>query len=123
MHILVVDDNPDLAASLAELLKIDGYDDVAVAHDGRAALEAMIEKPPGLVICDLGLPGGMDGLDLALECRKLPSLRNVRLVAMSGYGDREYRNRALEAGFDELLVKPVKFDTLSELARRGPKVA
>jgi CheY-like chemotaxis protein len=120
MRILVVDDNPDVAMSLAELLKIDGWDDVAVAHDGAAAIESMTARIPDLVICDLGLPGEMDGLGLARVCRSTPGFERVRLVAMSGYGGDEYRNQAVAAGFDDLLVKPVRYQALGDLVRGSP---
>jgi CheY-like chemotaxis protein len=119
MRILVVDDNPDVATMLAELLQIDGHEDVAVAHDGAAALASMRASKPDFVLCDLLLPGELDGRAIARTCRSEPQFHDVRLVAMSGYGSPEDRARAMEAGFDDLLAKPVRFETLSECIRQG----
>jgi CheY-like chemotaxis protein len=119
MRILVVDDNPDVATMLAELLQIDGHEDVAIAHDGVAALASMRASKPDFVLCDLVLPGELDGQAIARTCRSEAQLHDVRLVAMSGYGSPEDRARAMEAGFDDLLAKPVRFETLSECIRQG----
>lgn len=119
MRILVVDDNVDVATMLAELLKLDGYDDVAIAQDGGEALASIRASRPDFVLCDLVLPGELDGYALARACRSEPQLQDLRIVAMSGYGGDDDRLRALEAGFDDLLVKPVRFDTLSACIRRS----
>ena len=119
MRILVVDDNRDVATMLAELLQIDGHDDVAIAHDGAAALASMRASKPDFVLCDLVLPGELDGRAIARTCRSEPQLHDVRLVAMSGYGAPEDRARAIEAGFDDLLAKPVRYETLSECIRQA----
>jgi CheY-like chemotaxis protein len=121
MRILVIDDNHDVASMLAELLRIDGHDDVVIANDGTAALASMHASSPDLVLCDLGLPGGMDGEELARACRKDPRFQGLPLVAISGRGGEEDRERAIEAGFDDLLPKPVRFETLSDCVRRAGK--
>jgi len=123
MRILVVDDNADVATMLAELLKLDGYENVATAQDGVEALASMRDARPDFVLCDLMLPGALDGYALARTCRSEPRLKDLRLVAMSGYGGDEHRTRAMDAGFDELLAKPVHFDTLSACIRRGERRA
>ena len=123
MRILVVDDNCDVATMLAELLKLDGHEDVAVASDGAEALAAMRASTPDFVLCDLVLPGDLDGFTLARTCRGDAKLKALRLVAMSGYGGDEHRARALEAGFDDLLAKPVRFDTLSACITRSERRA
>lgn len=123
MRILVVDDNPDVAAMLAELLQIDGHEDVAIAHDGAGALASMRVSRPDFVLCDLVLPGELDGMAVARTCRSEPQFEDVRLVAMSGYGSPEDRARAIEAGFDDLLAKPVRFETLCACIRAGGRVA
>jgi CheY-like chemotaxis protein len=121
MRILVVDDNADVATLLAELLKLEGHDDVAIARDGAEALAAIRSSIPDFVLCDLVLPGKVDGLALARSCRNDAQLKDVRLVAMSGYGGDDDRARAIEAGFDDLLPKPVRFDTLAAcIARSEP---
>ena len=119
MRILVVDDNADVATMLAELLKLDGHEEVAIARDGAEALASIRSAVPDFVLCDLVLPGKVDGLALARSCRDDPQLKDVRLVAMSGYGGDDDRARAIEAGFDDLLAKPVRFDTLADCIRRS----
>ena len=118
MRILVVDDNVDVATMLAELLTLDGHEDVAIARDGAEALESMRASTPDFVLCDLVLPGRLDGFALARTCRGDAKLKDVQLVAMSGYDSDEHRARALEAGFDDLLAKPVRFDTLATCIAR-----
>jgi CheY-like chemotaxis protein len=119
MRILVVDDNADVATMLAELLKLDGHEDVAVAQDGAQALAKMRGAKPDFVLCDLVLGGDVDGYAFARACREDALFRDVRLIAMSGYGGEDDRARAIEAGFDDLLAKPVRFDTLRACMRRG----
>lgn len=118
MRILVVDDNVDVATMLAELLMLDGHEEVTIAGDSAEALAAIRTSRPDLVLCDLMLPGELDGFGLARACRGEAALNALPLVAMSGYGSDEDRMRALEAGFDDLLAKPVRYETLNECIRR-----
>ena len=102
-RVLVVDDNKDAADSLRLLLKLLGHQ-AEVAYDGTAALAMARRDPPDLVLCDLGLPG-MDGFELARRLRAaLPAC--PRLVAVSGYAQREDVERSLAAGFDGHIAKP-----------------
>ena len=117
MRILIVEDNADVANSLADLLKSDGFDDVSISPDGETALASIRRAVPDLVLCDLGLPGSIDGYGVARACRREQSLQSVRLVAISGIGDTEARSKALDAGFDELLSKPIRLSVLSECIR------
>jgi PAS domain S-box-containing protein len=112
-RILVVDDNVDGAESLAMLLKTEGHE-VRVAHDGPAALAAIDADPPELVFLDIGMPV-MSGYEVAQRLRQRPGLENLRLVAMTGWGQEEDRRRSQEAGFDQHLVKPVELDVLRKL--------
>ena len=121
MQILVVEDNADVAFTLAELLRIDGYENVRIASDGPTGLEMARSSIPDVVLCDIGLPGRMSGLEFAKACRAEPALQTLHLVAMSGFGGAEDRKRAIDAGFNELLAKPVRFETLSDCVRRGHK--
>jgi len=121
MRILIVEDNPELAAVLAELLRIEGYDDVRIAPDGTSGLVQVRSSVPDAVLCDLGLPGQINGLEFALRCRADPALQSIYLVAISGFGEAEDRQRALDAGFNELLAKPIRFDVLIDCARRARK--
>ncbi len=112
-RILVVDDNVDTAHSVATLLQLAGHE-VAVAHDGLAAVEAARRNRPEIVVLDIGLPG-LDGYMVARKLRDDPELAHAKLIAVSGYGQPEDRRRAYEAGFDAHLIKPVSFDKLLEL--------
>jgi CheY-like chemotaxis protein/two-component sensor histidine kinase len=104
-RVLVVDDNRDLAESLAMVLRLWGHD-VRVAYDGRSALETAQEYAPEVVLLDIGLPQ-LDGFEVARRLRQRPELRQARLVAITGYGRDEDRRRSAEAGFDLHLTKPV----------------
>ncbi len=103
--VLVVDDNADSANSVAMLLRMAGHE-VHVEHDGRAALAAARSTPTQFVLLDIGLPG-MSGYEVALELRAMPRGGEMRIYAMTGYGQPEDRERSREAGFDGHLVKPV----------------
>jgi signal transduction histidine kinase/ActR/RegA family two-component response regulator len=109
-RILVVDDNRDSAASLVMLLRLLGHD-VRDADNGQSALAILSEFVPDLVLLDLGMPG-MSGYDVAARIKSEPALSKVRLVALSGYGGAEDRQRSQGAGFDDHLVKPVGFGAL-----------
>jgi PAS domain S-box-containing protein len=109
-HVLVVEDNRDAADSLRLLLEVSGYE-VTVAYSGPMGLEAATRELPDVVICDIGLPG-LDGFGVARALRQNPGTRAARLIAVTGYGQPADRERALEAGFDEHLVKPVDPETL-----------
>ena len=88
---LLVEDNLDAAESLGELLRIWGHE-VTVAHDGAAALRAVPEVRPEVVLLDIGLPG-MDGYEVASRLRATPGLAGLRLVAVTGYGQESDRRR------------------------------
>jgi signal transduction histidine kinase/CheY-like chemotaxis protein len=120
-RVLVVEDNVDAAESLRMLLQLNGHE-VAVVHDGPAALGAAGSFRPELVLCDLGLPGGMSGYDVARALRQSPETAATPLIALSGYGREEDCHRSREAGFDLHLTKPVDFARLRQiLAGVGPK--
>jgi len=112
-RLLVVDDNRDAADSLAMLLRLQGHE-VRVAHDGPAALEMLKGYIPEMVFLDIGM-SGMDGYEVAQRLRHQPGLENVRLAALTGWGQQEDRRRTAEAGFDHHLVKPVEPNALEEL--------
>lgn len=102
--LLVVDDNVDAAQTLAMLLESEGYK-VAVAHTAKEALEAGQRLSPTVLFVDIGLPD-MDGHMLAREMREMAATSNSCLVALTGYGQPEDRQKAKDAGFDEFMVKP-----------------
>ena len=116
LRILIVDDNVDTAQGLVRLLKRAGHL-TTLAHDGIRAIELAAEWSPDCVILDIGLPG-MDGFEVARRLRKEPASHDAVLVAVTGYGQPEDRQRALEAGCDHHLVKPVDFNELKKRLRR-----
>jgi signal transduction histidine kinase/ActR/RegA family two-component response regulator len=113
LRVLVVDDNRDAADSLGVLLDVLGYD-VRVAHDGNAALEAVGRFEPVLVLLDLGMPE-MDGYEVARRLRAGPGGHALVIVALTGWGQEEDRQRSRAAGFDHHLVKPTDIDALQRL--------
>jgi PAS domain S-box-containing protein len=110
LRVLVVEDNVDTARSLAMLLNKAGCE-ARVVHDGAAALEAANDFRPQVVLLDIGLPGS-DGYEVARRLRANPQHSQARLIAISGYGPSQDRQRSQAAGFHHHLVKPVAFDSL-----------
>jgi len=110
-HVLVVEDNVDAAETLREALELQGMT-VTLAADGAAGLAAARRIRPDLVICDIGLPGDLDGYDVARAIRTDRGLRDTPLVALTGYAGPEDREHARRAGFDLHLGKPTPIDDL-----------
>jgi CheY-like chemotaxis protein len=98
---------------MAMLLRASRHD-VRTAHDGRAALEVALDYRPDVVLLDIGLPG-LNGFEVASRVRQQPTLKNIVLVAMTGYGQEADRQRSREAGFDHHLVKPADFSDLQHI--------
>ncbi|ACY15780.1 PAS domain S-box protein [Haliangium ochraceum] len=117
-RLLVVEDNPDMAELLRDMLTRSGHQ-VAVAHNGMQALDVARKVEPDFILCDIGLPGGMSGYDLARAIRKDDKLGDVQLVALTGYGRPEDRAEAEAVGFDTHLTKPVSMSAIQELLARG----
>ena len=103
-RILVSDDDVDGAETLAIVLRVAGHD-VQIAHDGPATLKTAADFRPDVVFLDVGMPG-MDGFETARLLRQSAELDKTVLVALTGYGREEDRQRAADAGFDHFLVKP-----------------
>jgi signal transduction histidine kinase/ActR/RegA family two-component response regulator/HAMP domain-containing protein len=116
LSVLVVEDNPDVAETTADALELFGYA-VRVARDAEEGLRAVVESVPDVALLDIGLPG-RSGNDLARDTRARLGRDGVRLVAVTGYGHDDDRRRALEAGFDAHLVKPVDLDELRAVIER-----
>jgi CheY-like chemotaxis protein len=110
--ILIVEDNADARDALRVLLELEGHA-VEAAEEGRQAIEIARAKTIDIALVDIGLPG-MDGYEVARHVRALGDPRPV-LIALTGYGQPEDRRRATEAGFDDMLVKPVDPTALTDL--------
>lgn len=117
-RVLLVEDNPDAAWAVRELLEFCGHD-VTVSEDGLEGLKVALERTPEVVLLDLGLPG-MDGFQVARELRKTEAGRGMVLVALSGYGQPHDQEKSRQAGFDLHLVKPVGLDRLLEALSPSP---
>jgi CheY-like chemotaxis protein len=115
-RVLIVDDNEDAANSLALILKLGGHETASV-YTAVDALQRAAAFKPDVVLLDIGLPG-MDGYEVAQKMRELPGLRDIRLVAVTGYGRSDDRIRARDAGFDEHLTKPVEYAVLERTLAR-----
>jgi CheY-like chemotaxis protein len=104
-HVLIVDDNVDAAESITLMLRLNGHR-VDVAHDGFAAVEIATRQRPDVILLDIGLPG-RDGYEVARLLRADEGLARTKIVALTGYGQREDQRRARDAGMDLHLTKPV----------------
>jgi len=107
-RVLVVDDNPDAAELLADVLRVHGHE-ARIAHDGPVALRVAAAFNPEVALLDIGLPV-MDGYELARKLRH--QMGSVRLIAVTGYGQDADRQRAREAGFDAHMIKPIEVEAL-----------
>ncbi len=112
-RILIVEDHEDARTSLQCLLEMLGHAVVA-AKDGETALAMIREAAPTVVLCDIGLPG-ISGLEVARQVSRMSGLSRPRLVALSGYGTEDDRQRAKDAGFDAHLTKPPNLEALQRL--------
>jgi len=120
LRVLVVEDEPDTAESMALLLRLYGHE-VEAARDGEEAVVAAWANPPDVVLLDLGLPK-VDGWHVARRLRERPGLKRPFLVAISGYGRPEDRQHSQEAGIDLHLLKPVDPEYLQDILCRFREV-
>ncbi|MFL5457200.1 MAG: response regulator [Myxococcales bacterium] len=111
-RVLIVDDDVDATEMLAMALKAAGHE-VREEHDGTSALVAAAQFQPDVVLLDLGLPG-MDGIEVARRMRSYPQLGEVRIVALTGFGQGSARTRSAAVGIESLLVKPVDMQTIMD---------
>jgi PAS domain S-box-containing protein len=120
LRILLVDDSHDATKTLGKILEMRGHE-ISSVGDGPTAIERAAAWAPDVVMLDIGLPG-MDGYQVGDRLRQRWGPDRLKMIALTGYGGEEARSRALQAGFDYHLVKPVNFDELykilDELARR-----
>jgi DNA-binding response OmpR family regulator len=115
-RVLVVEDDPETRHFYAGVLAADGFH-ADEAHNGFQAFAKAIETRPDLVLTDIAVPG-LDGIELCRRLRADPRTSSVRVLAVTGYDDRHYPDRALEAGADHVLLKPLDPAVLVSEARR-----
>ena len=108
--ILVVDDNPDVTALLEILLQNAGHN-TATASNGREAIDLFKRFKPDFALLDIGMPD-IDGYELCKILRAMPEAKNTVFLSQSGWGNKEYIDRALEVGFTQHFVKPLEFTVL-----------
>ncbi len=115
VRVLVVEDDPETRCYYSGVLLEDGFA-VDQAHNGLQALDKARLSAPDLVLTDIAVPG-MDGIDLCRRLRADPRTRHIPVLAVTGYDDRHYDSRVLEAGANRILIKPLQPETLLAEAR------
>lgn len=119
LRLLIVDDNQDVANTLAVLLRHSGFD-VRVAYGGQQAMEAVESFHPDVFIIDLAMPI-LDGFQVAKRLRAIPEFGRSLFVALSGHSDQSYLDEASKSQFDEYLLKPAKIDLLMAILAEAPQ--
>jgi two-component system, chemotaxis family, CheB/CheR fusion protein len=109
--IVLIEDIEDNREMLKEILQLDGHQ-VISAMDGMSGFDAILENKPDVALIDIGLPI-IDGYEVARRVRRDPSSRHLRMIALTGYGQQEDIAKALDAGFDAHLVKPINPERLA----------
>jgi len=117
-HVMIIEDNADIRDALQLFLEGSGHR-VDVAEDGAQGVQRVIDTCPEIVLVDIGLPG-IDGYAVARAIRAALG-RRIFLAALTGYGRADDRTRALNAGFDAHLIKPVTFEAVERLLRSGDR--
>jgi CheY-like chemotaxis protein len=115
-RVLVVEDDPETRHLYMGVLSAGGFN-THEAHNGFQAFAKAIETLPDLVLTDIAVPG-LDGIELCRRLRADPRTRGVRVLAVTGYDDRHYPDRVIEAGADRVLLKPLDPAILVAEARR-----
>jgi CheY-like chemotaxis protein len=110
LHVLIIEDNRDAANTMQRVLKVCGYR-TSVAYDGNEGVAMARSVKPDVILCDIGLPE-MDGYAVAKTLRTDADTAKARLIAVTGYGTAEDREKSREAGFDSHMVKPVDLNAL-----------
>ncbi len=119
-RVLIADDNRDAAESLGMLLRMEGHE-VIVTYDGVGALAAFREHRPDVVILDIGMPG-QNGYEVARRMRETTGDQPIQLIAVTGWGQASDKARAMDAGFDSHLTKPVDPRRLTKLMQHGARL-
>jgi DNA-binding response OmpR family regulator len=115
-RVLVVEDDPETRRFYTAAFANGGFR-VEQAHNGFQALEKALASPPDLILTDIAVPG-LDGIELCRRLRTSDATRSIPVLAITGYGDRRYPDRALDAGANCVLIKPCDPDVLVEEGRR-----
>src|SRR5262245_42934312 len=114
--ILVVEDDPETRQFYYDALERGGFR-VEQAHNGHQALEKALKSAPDLILTDIAVPG-LDGIELCRRLRADDRTRAIPVLAITGYGDRQYPHRALNAGANRVLIKPCEPERLVDEARQ-----
>ena len=120
-RILIVEDVLDAATTLKLLLELWGHT-VEVALDGQTGLAKANSFKPEILLCDIGLPGDLDGYAVARAIRKSPGMERVHLIAMTGFGSDDSKDQARQAGFHLHLTKPVEPEALEQMIALLPGI-
>lgn len=115
-RVLIVDDNPTNLKLVAYLVKASGYD-VATANDAESAVAAIAAHPPRLILMDLQMPG-VDGLELTRRLKSDPGTREIKIIAVTAYAMKGDEEKALAAGCDDYVTKPIDTRALPQLIAR-----
>jgi DNA-binding response OmpR family regulator len=118
--ILCVDDEPSIREFLHDVLAGEGYD-VITANDGREALMLAVKEQPDLILLDIMMPH-LDGMETCRQLRERPTTRNIRIIILTAYDQRERLEQSIEAGADDFLGKPVDITELRIRVRAMLKV-
>ena len=113
--ILIVEDDPETREFYSDALARDGFV-IDQAHNGHQALEKALQSSPNLILTDIAVPG-IDGIELCKRLRSDARTRAIPVLAITGYGDRHYPDRARIAGADRVLIKPCDAEMLVREAR------
>lgn len=115
-RVLIVDDNPTNLKLVAYLVKASGYD-VVTANDADSAVAAIAAHPPRLILMDLQMPG-VDGLELTRRLKRDPVTRDIKIIAVTAYAMKGDQEKALAAGCDDYVTKPIDTRALPQLIAR-----
>lgn len=119
VSVVIADDNQDSAESMKMLLEIEGHS-VQTAHDGVSAFDVVQAMRPRVALLDIGMPK-LNGYELAAKIRAQPWGKSITLVAFTGWGQSQDRQRALDAGFDHHLTKPVDHEAVLAILNKAAR--
>ena len=111
--VLIVEDDPMMADTIASMLELFGYQ-TAICGTGQAALDAIPQEKPGVILLDLNLPGGMTGIEICRQVKAQPEFRATPVIIVSAEGEPQAVRAAEEAGAARYLVKPIGLDDLEK---------